>query len=139
MYPKVLVFSCNWNGWSCIEAATNSGLHYPSSVRIIRVSCLSRLHAGLLLKAFEFGADGVMLLGCELDGCSFEADNGCVYKEYKKVRNILSVLGIQEERLALVHLPAFDGYQFVTELTNFFAKIQVTVPKRTKEVALESS
>jgi coenzyme F420-reducing hydrogenase delta subunit len=73
-YTEVLVFACNWDGWSCIETATNLGLHYPASVKVVKVSCLSRIHAGLILKAFEFGADGVMLLGCEPGRCRFGAD-----------------------------------------------------------------
>ena len=136
MYPKVLVFSCNWDGWSCIESATNSGLRYPASVKVVRVSCLSRVHAGLILKAFEFGADGVMLLGCE-PGCRhFGSDSECVNKEYEKARNILEMLGIWKDKLALVQLPAFDGHQFVAQVTKFLAEIeQVPTFRRTRIVS----
>ena len=81
MYPQVLVFACNWDGWSCIETAANLGLHYPASVKVVKVSCLSRVHLGLILKAFEFGADGVMLLGCEQGRCHFNADMSETHKK----------------------------------------------------------
>ena len=133
MYPKVLIFSCNWDGWSCIETATNSGLHYPVSVKVVKVSCLSRIHAGLILKAFEFGADGVMLLGCEPGSCHFGSDSEYIIKEYEKAGNILDMLGIRKERLALVQLPAFDGHQFVTQVMDFLAEIeQVPAPRRAR-------
>jgi coenzyme F420-reducing hydrogenase delta subunit len=121
-----VVFSCNWGGWSCIDAAANAGLHYPASVKVVRLSCLARVHAGLILKAFEFGADGVMLLGCEPGSCHFDSDNMCVSKEYEKSQDILNMLGIWKNRLALVQLPAFDGQQFIAQLMNFLAEIEKT-------------
>ena len=121
-----MVFSCNWGGWSCIDAAVNAGLQYPASVKVLRVSCLARVHAGLILKAFEFGADGVMLLGCEPGSCHFDSDNMCVSKEYEKTQDILDMLGIWGNRLALVQLPAFDGQQFIARLMNFLAEIEQT-------------
>jgi len=124
LYPKVLIFSCNWDGWSCIETATNSGFRYPASVKVVRVSCLSRIHTGLILKAFEFGVDGVILLGCEPGNCHFGSDSEYIIKEYKKAQNILEMLGIWKDRLALVQLTAFDGHQFVTEVMKFLDEIE---------------
>ncbi|MBM4451447.1 MAG: hydrogenase iron-sulfur subunit, partial [Chloroflexi bacterium] len=103
--PDVLVFACNWDGWSCLEATSYMELSYPASVKVVRVRCLSRLHAGLILKAFELGAEGVMLLGCEPGKCHFESDSGCVLAEYEKARQMLELLGMPKERLALTQLP----------------------------------
>jgi len=136
MYPKIVVFSCNWDGWSCLDAAAHSGLHYPSSVRVIRVSCLSRIHAGLILKAFEFRADGVMLVGCEPGSCHYGSDGECISREYEKTRHILEILGIRKERLALVQLPAFDGQQFVAQVNKFLAEVaQIPSAKRARTVS----
>ncbi len=136
MSSRVIVFSCNWDGWSCVEAAASAGLHYPASVRVMRVSCLSRLHAGLLLKAFEFGADGVMLLGCQPEMCHFASDSQCVSREYEKARGILDILGIPGERLALVRLPAYDGEQFVAEITKFVNEIELPASRSARDEGL---
>ena len=125
---NVVVFACNWDGLSCIEAAAQKGLHYPASVKVVRVSCLSRVHSGLILKAFELGADGVMLLGCNPGNCHFEIDAGLIEREYEKTRNILGLLGLREERLALTRLPGGDGPGFVKQVTNFIAGIARTQP-----------
>ncbi len=119
----MLVFVCNWDGWSCVEAATELGLNYPASVKIVRVSCLSRVHTGLILKAFEFGADGVMLLGCEPGRCHFGADSEHIVREYEKTSTILEMLGIRKERLVLVLQPAFDGLGFVRQVTALMTRI----------------
>ena len=118
------MFACNWDGWSCIETATNLGLHYPASVKVVKVSCLTRVHVGLILKAFEFGADGVMLLGCEEGRCRFGADSGHTVEEYQRARSILELLGISKGRLALVQLAAFDGHQFVNQAMKLIRDIQ---------------
>ena len=124
----VVVFACNWDGLSCVEAAAQGGLLYPASVRVIRVSCLSRVHSGLMLKAFELGADGVMLLGCEPGKCHFDTDAECIAQEYEKARGILGLLGLGERRLILAHMPRGDGSGFVSRLVSFSAEIEQLRP-----------
>jgi F420-non-reducing hydrogenase iron-sulfur subunit len=123
-YTEVLVFACNWDGWSCIETAANLGVCYPASVKVVRVSCLSRIHAGLILKAFELGADGVMLLGCEPDRCHFSVDGEYTINEYEKARSILEILGMRKDRLTLVQLPAFNGHEFVMKVMSFIVEVE---------------
>jgi len=121
---KVVVFSCNWDGLSCVEAAAQRGISYPSSVRVVRLTCLSRLHHGLILKAFEVGADGVMLLGCEPDRCQFGIDAALVEEECDRARMILRLLGLRDDRLVLARVTRGDGAGFVDRLTSFMAGIE---------------
>lgn len=79
---------------------------------------------GLILKAFQFGADGVMLLGCEPGACRFGADSEHLISEYEKARSILEMLGMWKGRLVLVQIPAFEGRQFVTQVMNLIAEIE---------------
>jgi len=125
---RLVVFACNWDGLSCIEAAAQAGLSYPVSVRVVRVSCLSRVHQGLMLKAFELGADGVMLLGCEPGNCQFDIDAGLIEQEYEKARRVLRLLGLGEERLVLYHMPRGDGSGFVGLVTGFIGEIEQMQP-----------
>ncbi len=125
---SIVVFACNWDGLSCIEVAAQKGLSYPASVKIVRVSCLSRVHSGLILKAFELGANGVMLLGCSRSGCHFEIESGLIEQEYEKTRNILGLLGLREKKLALIRLPGGDGPGFVKQVNDFIAGIEQTEP-----------
>ena len=130
----IVVFTCNWDGLSCIEAAAQAGLHYPTSVKVVRVSCLSRLHQGLILRAFDLGADGVMLLGCEPGKCQFDADAELIAQECEKARKVLRLLGIEERRLLLNHMPSGDGHGFVKRVTDFIKEIEqmwVVIPAET--------
>jgi len=126
--PNIIIFTCNWDGLSSIEAASQAGYCYPSSVKMVRVSCLSRIHRGLIIKAFELGADGVMLLGCEPGNCHFETDAGLIEQEYENARSLLKLLGLREERLILAHIPQGDGYGFMTQLTCFITELEQMRP-----------
>jgi coenzyme F420-reducing hydrogenase delta subunit len=118
----IVVFACNWDGLSCVEAAAQKRLNYPSSVKLIRVNCLSRVHSGLILKAFELGADGVMLLGCQPESC-YEKDEKFNDKEYEKALSLLSLLGLGTNRLKLTRLPRGDGDAFVNQVESFIDEV----------------
>jgi len=125
---NIVVFACNWDGLSCVEAAAQAGLCYPASVKVVRVSCLSRVHSGLMLRAFELGADGVMLLGCEPGNCHYDIDGGLITNEYEKTRRVLRLLGLGEGRLTLARTPRGDGSSFVNRATSFITEIEQTRP-----------
>ena len=124
----IVVFVCNWDGLSCVEAAAEAGLSYPASVSIVRVSCLSRLNGGLILKAFELGADRVMLVGCAPESCNFGMDSTALEQEYENVRRLLALLGLGEERLALYRVSRGDGSGFVKRVNSFAAGLQAGKP-----------
>jgi F420-non-reducing hydrogenase iron-sulfur subunit len=117
--PTTVVFSCNWDGLSCIETAAQKRLTFSASVKIIRVSCLSRVHTGLMLQAFEYGADGVMLLGCDARSCHFGIEEDLIIQNYKKACGIMSLLGLKQDRLELVRLPHGDATSFIKRVNDF--------------------
>jgi coenzyme F420-reducing hydrogenase delta subunit len=115
----IVVFVCNWDGLSCIEAAAQKRLTFPASVKIIRVSCLSRVHTGLILKAFELDADGVMLLGCDSKNCHFGIEEDLIDENYAKAHGILKLLGLNSNRLSLERLSHADGAGFIKKINQF--------------------
>jgi F420-non-reducing hydrogenase iron-sulfur subunit len=130
---EIVVFACNWDGLSCVEGAAQAGLSYPASVKPVRISCLSRVHRGLILRAFELGADGVMLLGCEPGNCHFNVEAGLIEDECRKAASILALLGIDERRLVLARMPRGDGAGFVERVKGFageVASLRAAVPSR---------
>ena len=95
---------------------------------------------GLILNAFDFGADGVMLLGCEPDKCHFCNNSEHIVNEYKKTQGILEMLGVWKDRLSLVLLPAFDGRQFVEQVNSLIQEIeQIPDSRRSKIIGSRSA
>jgi F420-non-reducing hydrogenase iron-sulfur subunit len=59
--PKIVAFCCNWCSYPAADGAGVNRIQYPPNVRIIRVMCGGRVNPSFVLKAFEMGADGVMV------------------------------------------------------------------------------
>ena len=73
------------SGLAAAELAAAQQLSYPANVRLIRLGCSGRLQPGLILKAFELGAAGVLVLGCAPRLCHYEQGNERVIAAYEQV------------------------------------------------------
>jgi len=108
---RLLVFLCNWGGQSGVEAAGMTRLELPSGVRLVRVPCLGRLSPGLLLRALERGAGGILLAGCREDACRYGFGREVAAGVLSQVRALVRLLGLGE-RLAVVDVRPGDGVGF---------------------------
>ena len=61
--PDIVAFVCHWCAYAGADLAGISRIQYPPTVRLVRLMCTGRIHAGFLLKAFSEGADGVLVSG----------------------------------------------------------------------------
>jgi heterodisulfide reductase subunit A-like polyferredoxin/coenzyme F420-reducing hydrogenase delta subunit len=117
--PAALVFACKWSGYAAAELAGAQKLTYPSSVRLIRLDCAGRLQPGLILKAFEMGAAGVLVLGCEPKLCHYERGNERAAAAFDQLEAITGMLGLSPNRLQLAWTRPDDGPAFAELLTRF--------------------
>jgi len=58
------------------------------------------------MKAFEQGADGVLVAGCLEGGCHFSEGNLCAKHRVNAARDLLSEIGLEAERLRMVNISA---------------------------------
>ena len=121
--PRIVGFACNWGAYSGVEMAGERKREYPASVRLVRVTCLGRLHLGLVLKAFELGADGVILLGCPPQDCYYESGMEKTKELLTQARKMLQLLGIDPKRLALVEVPLGRGDLLAKQVGAFVKRI----------------
>lgn len=117
--PKIIVYTCNWNAYSGLETAGFQGLSYPANVHPVRVMCLGRLHPGLVLKAFELGAAGVLILGCPPGECHYGFGNTRAEEMFQETRELARLLGIDENRLKLDWIQAGHGEDFANKVSQF--------------------
>jgi len=120
--PGIAGFVCNWVGYSGVEMAGINKIPYPAGVKLVRLTCMGRISLGLLLRAFELGADGVIMLGCPADMCNYNDGMHKAREVYQQANAMLALLGIGEKRLSLVEVPAGDG-EFVARELNAFSKL----------------
>ncbi len=121
--PRIVGFVCNWGAYSGVEMAGVHKREYPASVNLVKVMCLGRLHLGLVLKAFELGADGVLLLGCPPEDCYYESGMERAKELFTQARKVLHLLGIDPERLALIEVPVGRDDILVKRVSTFVKRI----------------
>ena len=81
--------------------------------------CLGRLSPGIILKAFEHGAAGVLLLGCPPNECNYESGNRCAEEMFAVTRRLTRLLGYSSQRLQMDHVAAGDGENWVEKVQSF--------------------
>jgi len=104
--PKIIAFCCHYCAYASADLAGSMRLQYPSGVRIIRTPCTGRLEVEYYMRAFENGADGVLVAGCLEGGCHFIEGNLFAKKRVSAIRDILQESGIEKERLRMVNISA---------------------------------
>jgi F420-non-reducing hydrogenase iron-sulfur subunit len=97
--PKIIAFACNWCTYAAADIAGTSRIHYPANVRIVRVMCSGMVDPIYVLKAFEMGADGVLVAGCHEMDCHYL--NGPLKCDamFEKLKRVVNTLGLEGERL----------------------------------------
>jgi coenzyme F420-reducing hydrogenase delta subunit/NAD-dependent dihydropyrimidine dehydrogenase PreA subunit len=117
----VVIFTCNWNAYSGLESAGAHRLNYPAVTLPIKVLCLGQLHPGLILKAFEKGADGVLLLGCPPGECHYEFGNRHAEEAFAEAKELAALLGYRDEQLRLDWVAAGQGEDLAAKVQAFVA------------------
>ncbi len=77
------------------------------------------------MKAFENGADGIIVAGCEEGSCHFKEGNLIAKRRVNYTGNLLAEIGLERERLRMVNIGAADARQF----TDIIKDIVETVRK----------
>jgi coenzyme F420-reducing hydrogenase delta subunit len=112
----IIVFSCNWQAYSSLEQAGINQRAYPPTVYPLRLACLGRITPGIILKAFEKGADGVYLIGCPEDECRHHTGSLTARKIYQETKGIMRLMGLKDTQLVFANLEADDGNGFLKGL-----------------------
>ena len=61
--PEIVAFCCRHCAYAAADLAGSMRLDYPSSIKVIELPCTGKLDPLYVLRAFEDGADGVMVAG----------------------------------------------------------------------------
>src|SRR5512137_1667078 len=104
--PRVLAFCCHYCAYAAADLAGTMRIQYPPNVRIVRTPCTGRLETEFLIKAFETGADGVLVAGCLEGGCHYTSGNLYAKRRVQYVRDLLEEIGLEKERLRMVNISA---------------------------------
>ena len=121
--PNIVAFCCNWCSYAGADLAGSSRLTYPANVKIIRVPCSCRVNPTFILKAFQRGADGVILCGCHPGDCHYVTGNYYTRRRMALLYSFLNYMGIEKERTRVEWVSAAEGARFAAVMNDFVKQV----------------
>jgi F420-non-reducing hydrogenase iron-sulfur subunit len=131
--PTIVAFCCHYCAYSAADLAGSMRLQYPSNIRIIRTPCTGRLEVELFLRAFENGADGVIVAGCEEGSCHFKEGNLIAKRRVNYTRELMAESGLEMERLRMVNVSAANAPLFTKVVHDMVETVMKLGPSRLKK------
>ena len=87
-----------------------------------------------MLRAFEGGADGVMVVGCLEGDCHYQVGNLRAKKRVARVADLLDRAGVGKERIRMFNLSAGEGAKFVQHVSDMVAHVAALGPSPINQV-----
>ena len=132
--PRMVGFLCNWCSYAGADMAGTSRMSYPPNIRIIRVPCSGRVDPLLIIKAFQQGADGVLIAGCHPGDCHYVEGNYYARRRLAIFRSLLEYIGIDSRRLRVEWVSAAEGKRFSDVITSFTNELVELGPRSEVQV-----
>jgi len=126
--PKIVAFVCNWCTYAGADLTGTSRIKYASNVRIIRFPCTGRIDYMLLLKAFDEGADGIMVSGCHPNDCHYTSGNFHARRRWIMFRSLSDFMGIDIRRVIFSWVSAAEGAKWADIVNSTVASIRELGP-----------
>jgi len=120
----IIAFLCNWCSYAGADNAGVSRFQYPTSIRPIRVMCTGRISINHILNAFKSGADGVLIAGCHPGDCHYVDGNLNAERKINLAKQLLTKIGINEQRLRLEWISASEGNKFASVIKEFLEELE---------------
>lgn len=126
--PKIIGFLCTWCSYTGADLAGTARLKSPWNLRAIRVPCSGRVSPELIMRAFDQGADGVLVLGCHIGECHYESGNHRTAKRIPILHSMMAYAGLESDRLRLDWVSASESERFSKLVTEFTEKVRALGP-----------
>jgi coenzyme F420-reducing hydrogenase delta subunit/NAD-dependent dihydropyrimidine dehydrogenase PreA subunit len=126
--PRIIAFLCTWCSYTGADTAGIARMKSPANIRVIRVPCSGRVSPELVLRTFDQGADGVLVLGCHIGECHYETGNHRAAKRLPILNSLLTFSGLEQGRLRLDWVSASEGERFSHIATEFSDTIRKLGP-----------
>ena len=128
--PLIVAFCCNWCSYAGADLAGTSRLNYPANVKIIRVPCSCRVNTNFIIRAFQKGADGVVIAGCHPGDCHYSTGNYYTRRRFSIFINLLEYLGIEKERFKIDWISAAEANKFATVMNEVLENVYKLGPNK---------
>ena len=126
---KIIGIVCNWCSYAGADTAGVGRFKQPPNLRLVRVPCTGRIDPLFALKAFEKGADGVLISGCHPGDCHYSEGNYYARRKFELLERLIHHLGIPKERFKWTWVSASEGQRWQKVVTEFVAGVEKLGPR----------
>lgn len=137
--PKIVIFCCNWSVYSAANESIGSSPHFPPNIKFIKIMCGGMVTPAFILKAFELGADGVLIATCHVEDCHYITGAPRAVDVCEKTENLIYMLGIEKSRLQLAWFSAHEHKTFEKAIAEFIEEIKIYGPLPVKKQDIRTS
>jgi coenzyme F420-reducing hydrogenase delta subunit len=120
---NMYVFYCS-NGIQPQEMADCMGKMDAVTVNTISLPCSGKIDVPYLVKAFETGADGAVIVTCKQNECQHMEGNLRAHKRAEAVDSLLEEIGLGKGRMAVIMLKEGGVGQAIAEIKGFIEKVK---------------
>ena len=126
--PRIMAFVCNWCTYTGADLAGTSRLQMAPNVRIVRLPCTRRIDTLFILKAFERGADGVIVSGCHPADCHYTSGNYHARRRFAVFRELAAFMGIDPARITFSWVSASEGNKWAEVVNSTTERVRQLGP-----------
>ena len=94
--------------------------------------CTGRVDEAMILKGFEEGADGVMVVGCMEGDCHYTSGNFRARKRIEQAKKILDTVGVGGQRVEMFNMASSEGPLFAEVAVKMVGQIRELGPNPLK-------
>lgn len=128
--PIIIAYLCTWCSYTGADTAGIARLPSPANIRGIRVPCSGRISPEIVMRTFDQGADGVLILGCHIGECHYDSGNHRTAKRIPILKSLMAFVGLEPERIRLDWVSASEGERYSRIVTEFTDTIRALGPVR---------
>jgi heterodisulfide reductase subunit A-like polyferredoxin/coenzyme F420-reducing hydrogenase delta subunit len=137
--PRMIVFCCQNSAFEAAHMAEAFQMSTPDGLQTIKVPCAGKVDVDLILKAFQAGADGVMVLTCHKDNCKSQHGNTFAGWRVEDARRMLSEVGLEEDRLGFATIATNMPAEFVRITREMEDKLNQLGPSRIRRIRRQAA
>jgi F420-non-reducing hydrogenase iron-sulfur subunit len=126
--PEIVGFMCNWSLPAEVDFAITQGVRGYPKIHIVQVMCVGRIDPAIVLETFAEGADGVLVIGCHPPDCHYIEGNLHAERKIKMLKALMSLTGLEPERLQLDWTYASEIHRFAKITNGFGNQVKVLGP-----------
>lgn len=130
--PKVIAFLCQRGPYLGADQAGLNRLSYNSHLSIIRIPCFGRVDPLFLLKAFEKGADGVLIARCHQGDCCHSSRNYQYRRNLFLFQSLLEFCGFDPRRIHFSCISKDEGVKWSNLVNEVIIQVREAGPFPTR-------